>query len=188
MILEGRLLGQFTLRHSSFPASFASSNDPTKSSRCHADQTADFSEFANQANPQLFSRLSSFVSTGRRAVAVAMPIIMPQFGIHPMSHRTLLPGRSYRFLYPSINFKCLIMCGLQERRILVERIRDTESEPLVEETVNSNPFIKRGRWLVTGIDLDKLEERSFYVESMIAVMEIGGSQISNQGSLRFSIH
>ena len=25
-----------------------------------------------------------------------------------MSHRTLLPGRSYRFLYPSINFSCLI--------------------------------------------------------------------------------
>ena len=90
-----------------------------------------------------------------------------------MSHRTLLPGRSYRFLYPSINFGCLIMSGLDERRILVEQVRDTEMEPLDEETRNSNPFIKRGRWLVSGIDLDKMEERSFYVESMVAVMEIG---------------
>ena len=62
---------------------------------------------------------------------------------------------------------------MEERRLLVESVRDTESEPLVDETLNSNPFIKRGRWLVTGIDLDKMEERSFYVESMVAVMEIG---------------
>lgn len=88
-----------------------------------------------------------------------------------MSHRTLLPGRTYRFLYPSINFQCLIS-GLEERRILVERVRDTDLEPLAEETHCSNPFLKRGRWLVTGLDLDKNEERSFYVESMIAVMEI----------------
>ena len=89
-----------------------------------------------------------------------------------MSHRTLLPGRSYRFLYPSINFGCLVS-GLEERRVLVERVRDTEIEPVDEDTLNSNPFIKRGRWLVTGIDLDKMEERSFYVEAMVAVMEIG---------------
>jgi len=89
-----------------------------------------------------------------------------------MSHRTLLPGRSYRFLYPSINFNCLIS-GMDERTILVERVRDIELEPLNDETMNSNPYVKRGRWLVTGIDLDKNEERSFYVESMIAVMEIG---------------
>ena len=79
---------------------------------------------------------------------------------YPMSHRTLLPGRSYRFLYPSINFDCLVS-GMEERRLLVERVRDTELEPLLEENLNSNPFIKRGRWLVTGIDLDKMEERSF---------------------------
>ena len=90
-----------------------------------------------------------------------------------MSHRTLLPGHSYKFLYPSINFKCLIS-GMDERRLRVDRVRDTEIEPLVEETLYLNPFIKRGRWLVTGIDLDKMEERSFYVESMIAVMELGG--------------
>ena len=106
-----------------------------------------------------------------------------------MSHRTLLPGRSYRFLYPAINFECLLS-GMEERRILVERVRDTELEPLVEETVNSNPFIKRGRWLVTGIDLDKMEERSCYVESMVAVMEIKNELAGSNydGSSRLSIH
>ena len=56
-----------------------------------------------------------------------------------MSFRTLLPGRAYRFLYPSINFKCLPQ-KLNERRMLVTRIRDTESEPLEEETLASNPW------------------------------------------------
>jgi len=93
-----------------------------------------------------------------------------------MSHRTLLPGRTYRFLYPAINFNCLIS-GMDERRILVIRVRDTDSEPLDDETMNSNPFVKRGRWLVTGLDLDKMEERSFYVESMVAVMEIGNRSV-----------
>ena len=88
-----------------------------------------------------------------------------------MSHRTLLRGHAYRFLYPRHNFEG-VRSGLEERRILVEQVRDTSTDPLDEETLISNPLLKRGRWLVTGIDLDKDEERSFYVESMIAVMEI----------------
>jgi len=90
-----------------------------------------------------------------------------------MSHRTLLRGRAYRFLYPRHNFEG-VRTGLEERRILIEQVRDTDTDPLEEETRISNPLLKRGRWLVTGIDLDKDEERSFYVESMIAVMEIRG--------------
>jgi hypothetical protein len=131
------------------------------------------SEFANQANPPMnCAHVEPFrFILGRRAVAFAMPVIMPQAGVPPMSHRTLLPGRSYRFLYPSINFRCL-PSKLDERRILVKRIRDLVMEPLDEETLESNPFIKRGRWLVTGIDLEKGAERSFYLESMVAVMEI----------------
>ena len=88
-----------------------------------------------------------------------------------MSYRTLLPGRSYRFLYPSINFACL-PSKLAERQILVRSVRDTELQHLVEETLEAHPYVNRGRWLVTGMDLDKFEERSFYVESMVAVMEI----------------
>lgn len=88
-----------------------------------------------------------------------------------MSHRTLLPSCAYRFLYPAINFECL-PSKLEERRILVRSLRDTEFQPLDEETLDWHPFTKRGRLLVTGLDLDKFEERSFYVQSMVAVMEI----------------
>ena len=137
------------------------------------DQTTDFSSFATQAIFQgIVLKADQFrFSLGRRAVVSAMPVIMPQTGFLPMSFRTLLPGRAYRFLYPSINFKCLPQ-KLNERRMLVTRIRDTESEPLEEETLASNPFIKRGRWLVTGTDLDKIDERSFYLESMVEVTDV----------------
>jgi len=79
---------------------------------------------------------------------------------------------------------------MEERRILVRRVRDTASEPLDEETLDSNPYVKRGRWLVTGMDLDKFEERSFYVESMVAVLEIEiqHTGLTHDGSLRVSIH
>lgn len=76
-----------------------------------------------------------------------------------MSHRTLLPGCTYRFLYPSINFACPAS-KLEERRILVKSVRDKELQPLDEETLYSHPFTKCGRWLVTGMDLDKFEERA----------------------------
>lgn len=62
--------------------------------------------------------------------------------------------------------------------MLVVEVRDTQTEPLDQETLMMNPMLKRGRWLVTGIDLDKDAERSFYVESMIAVMEIRGHRPS----------
>lgn len=90
-----------------------------------------------------------------------------------MSHPTLLSGRMYRFLYPSINFTCL-PSKMDERRVLVKTIRDLELEPLNQETLESHPFTNRGRWLVTGIDLDKGEERTFYVESMSELTEIEG--------------
>ena len=88
-----------------------------------------------------------------------------------MSFRTLMPGRAYSFLYPSHNFEH-VHTGLEPRRIVVERVRDTEMDPIEVETLNLNRFLRRGRWLVTGRDLDKYAERSFYVESMIAVVEI----------------
>ena len=90
-----------------------------------------------------------------------------------MSHRFLLPGRVYKFLYPATNLTCLrFICPMRERMLLVSRVRDTLAEPLDEETLTMHPYTNRGRWLVTGIDLEKFEERSFYVESMIAVLEI----------------
>ena len=66
-----------------------------------------------------------------------------------------------------------------ERRILVSQLRDTVSEPLDEETLEIHPYTNRGRWLITGIDLEKLEERSFYVESMVSVVEVMDHKFNN---------
>ena len=88
-----------------------------------------------------------------------------------MSHRTLLPGHAYSFLYPRHNYEH-IPETLEPRRLLVESVRDLESEPLEKETIALSPYVKRGRWLAKGQDLTKNVERSFYVESMIAVTEL----------------
>ena len=66
-----------------------------------------------------------------------------------------------------------------ERRILVSQIRDTVSEPLDEETLETHPYTNRGRWLITGVDLEKFEERSFYVESMLSVVEVTDHKFSS---------
>ncbi len=90
-----------------------------------------------------------------------------------MSNRVLLPGRVYRFLYPAINFECLkLFSPLVECQFLVARVRHTVVEPLDEETLSLHPYTCRGRFLFTGVDFEKIEERSFYVDSMVAVVEI----------------
>ena len=150
------------------------STQTSRSWRCHAGQTAVFSLICDFAESQEIALAGEPLRIqGSRAVALAMPVITLPFKGMPMSHRTLLPGRAYRFLYPRHNFEG-VRTGLEERRVLVEQVRDTTTEPLDTETLISNPLLKRGRWLVTGLDLDKDEERSFYVESMIAVVEIRG--------------
>ena len=102
-----------------------------------------------------------------------MPLITPENGIILMNHRPLLPGRAYRFLYPAINFDCLRpFCPLIERRVVVSRVRDMAVEQLDPETLTSRPYTSRGRWLATGLDLEKCEERSFYVHAMVEVVEI----------------
>jgi hypothetical protein len=90
-----------------------------------------------------------------------------------LNDRPLLPGRVYTFLYPSINFECLLQfTPLKERRCLVTQIRDTTVDSLNEETLVTHPYRRRGRFLITGLDLDKFEQRSFYVASMAAVREL----------------
>ena len=109
-----------------------------------------------------------------------MPVITSEIGVYPLSHRFLLPGRVYRFLYPAINLECLrLISPMVERRVLVSGIRDTVADPLDEETLEIHPYTNRGRWLITAIDLEKFEERSFYVESMVAVVEITDHKFKN---------
>lgn len=82
-----------------------------------------------------------------------------------MAKVSLQPGCAYSFEYPRHNYRQL-PTSTELRKIVVTSIRDTRGEPLDQVTETLNPLLKRGRWLVTGTDLDKEVERSFYVESM----------------------
>lgn len=56
--------------------------------------------------------------------------------------------------------------------MFVEHVRVLDVEPLDPLTIPRNPLLDRGRVLVTGRDIDKGEERSFYVESMREVQVV----------------
>jgi hypothetical protein len=88
----------------------------------------------------------------------------------PRSH-VLRPGSAYSFLYPRYNYDGL-PDRTERRRIVVESVRDTRSEPLDATTTSLNPSLRRGRWLVTGRDLDRDATRSFYAESMSQVQDL----------------
>ena len=74
-------------------------------------------------------------------------------------------GCAYSFQYPRYNYLGL-PANVETRRVVIEEIRDTTSQPLDSQTVATNPLLKRGRWLVTGHDLDRDAFRSFYFDSM----------------------
>ncbi|WP_010583893.1 SH3 domain-containing protein [Schlesneria paludicola] len=82
-----------------------------------------------------------------------------------MFHSFFQPGCAYRFHYPRHNYRH-VPVATEVRRILVESVRDTLYEPIESMTISLNPFLQRGRWLITGTDLDKADRRSFYVEAM----------------------
>ncbi len=74
-------------------------------------------------------------------------------------------NRVIRFLYPRHN--CPGMASkLEPRRVKVEKVRDLTQQPLDPLTLATAPALNRSRFLVTGTDLDKLAERSFYLDSM----------------------
>ena len=81
------------------------------------------------------------------------------------------------FFYPAANYRGARF-RWERRRLLVEKVRDLTAEPLDPMTVQLDPELRRGRVLVTGQDLDRLGERSFYVDSMRNVR-----QIEHDGSL-----
>jgi len=95
----------------------------------------------------------------------------------------LLPGPGYEFLYPRHNFR-FVPQSLERRRIIVSSIRDISANPLAPETYSLNPMLQRGRFLVTGHDLDRGAERSFYLESMTeirSIQEVSTSRRSMSG-------
>ena len=79
-----------------------------------------------------------------------------------------LVGESYEFDYPRHNFHG-VKTHFERRRIVVTDVRDLMQQPLDPMTGDEQPLLRRGRYLVTGQDLDKHAERSFYVDSMANV-------------------
>lgn len=80
-------------------------------------------------------------------------------------------GRAYCFYYPRYNYLGLPP-RLERRRVHVEVLRDLDDNPLDVTTCPRNPLLRRGRWLMTGFDLDREAQRSFYLESMTQVQEM----------------
>jgi len=74
-------------------------------------------------------------------------------------------GNIVEFEYPRHNFFG-VLTSFEKRRVRVTGLRDTARSPIEPETVALQPLLLRGRFLMTGEDLDKQSERSFYVERM----------------------
>lgn len=74
-------------------------------------------------------------------------------------------GAVISFEYPAANYQG-VRPRWEARKLLVERVRRLDSEPLDPVTTVLEPQLKRGKTLVTGRDLNKGQERSFYAESM----------------------
>jgi hypothetical protein len=78
---------------------------------------------------------------------------------------TLRAGSLIEFEYPAANYHAA-RTRWEQRRLRIDRVRDVVEEPLDPLTTTLDPHLRRGQHLVTGLDLDKGEERSFYLESM----------------------
>jgi hypothetical protein len=88
-------------------------------------------------------------------------------------------GSVVRFDYPRHNYRGIPKRPETRRLLITQPPRDTHETPLDPFTIESNPLLNRGRWLVTGLDLDKWETRTFYLESMwgLEVVEPGDEGI-----------
>jgi hypothetical protein len=82
-----------------------------------------------------------------------------------------LLSRCVCFGYPRHNIHG-IPSKIERRRMRVLGIRDCHKNPIEQETMELHPGCRRGRWLLTGLDLDRCDERSFWYESMTDVHEI----------------
>jgi len=79
-----------------------------------------------------------------------------------------LVGSVVQFYYPKKN-SLLARPELETRRVWAKSIRNLRDEPLDELTVQFRPGLQRGEWLLTGLDLGKQSERSFYLAAADSV-------------------
>jgi len=81
-------------------------------------------------------------------------------------------GSQITFDYPRHNIH-FVVSKLEHRRMEVDEVRVLKESPLDPITLEIQPLLRRGHTLVSGIDLDKHERRSFYLESMREIRACG---------------
>lgn len=67
--------------------------------------------------------------------------------------------------YPAANYLG-IKPRWERRRMIVKEVRDILAHPLLTSTVEGEPLVNRGQFLVVALDLDKNATRSFYFNAM----------------------
>lgn len=82
-----------------------------------------------------------------------------------MQRLSLIRGRVNGFFYPTHN-RIDLPLEYVYRKVEVLNVRDMARRPLELREFLANPFVRRGRRLLTGIDLAIGKERSFYLEAM----------------------
>lgn len=121
----------------------------------------------------------SLVAGGTRpAGPVTSGTLLVTADLIPKGAIMLPQGTVVAFDYPAANFACVHRPRLERRTAIVREVRDTFAVPLEAATINAEPYLNRGRFLITCWDLDRKAERSFWDESMqnlqaLAITDLG---------------
>jgi hypothetical protein len=111
------------------------------------------------------TKISSSVPT----VPLASPVygrdllLLPWVVPGDVSQQAFAVGKTISFDYPILN-RFGEPLHTRRRTMTITRIQDTQREPILWEAIEQAPKIRRGRWLVTGLDQELQAERSFYLD------------------------
>jgi len=95
-------------------------------------------------------------------------------------------GQVIQFLYPAANYVD-VKKRWEQRRVLLEKVRDLSAEPLDPKTVEEDPLLDRGGTLVTGTDVDRGVERSFYIKPEHEPEVVEASKLQDPLPLKIAI-
>lgn len=76
------------------------------------------------------------------------------------------PGERVVLKYPKVNHVAFAP-EYVERSVCIYRIRDLVSEPLSIEEYCRRPYVRRSRWMLSGVDQANGEWRQFYAGSIL---------------------